>query len=206
MKYSIVSMVGLVFLFGLAACSAPKKLSTYPYYEMAREYASAQYCFLEPKSIEDIARSSTTVVKGIIGDDTHVQADSDEEYASRYNLVSLQVTQSLKGDLQEGDTIQICEGYYVKEEENKPVLVLYGNYMPSESGQEYLFFLNKYAPNTEWANVYSPTQIEMGRYPVVSGKTRSGETVASLAIEELYLATDDLIYRELYQEAMEQYM
>lgn len=71
---------------------------------------------------------------------------------------------------------------YLTQAEN-PCLFYLSNYLPAESGKEYIFFSNEKEPGH-----FIVDAVEYSRYPVPETQERSAVDINSLTKEELFLA------------------
>ena len=234
MKQKVFAMVFVLLLqVGLVGCSNTDSLSKlsveqrpqaeYPYYEMEVRNQGEFLLAYDPQSIDEQEEKSDYIVQGYLLEDSQPIAATNwkGEEVFHYTVTSLMITKVWKGELKEGDTIQLCEWYSVEEQGGKNILWQGGNYMPSEVGKEYLFFLNSKELDLEWVNypsdmeetIYSPAIFEKGRYPVPDelkvGKrisTNKSIDIEALSNEDLNLAEGNATaYKKLYSEVIEKY-
>ena len=85
---------------------------------------------------------------------------SDGNVASGYTKTTGQVTQVLKG--QAPAQLVITEECYLADN----VLWTQGGYLPMQEGEYYLLFLTAYPGGSDYAGMYYPTELELGKYPL----------------------------------------
>ena len=89
--------------------------------------------------------------------------ETQENVLSRYsdgNVSSGRVSQVLKG--QAPEQLVITEECYTLDD----ALWTQGGYLPMEKGRSYLLFLTAYPGGSDYAGMYYPTELELGKYPL----------------------------------------
>lgn len=85
---------------------------------------------------------------------------SDGNVASGYTRTTGRVSQVLKG--QAPEQLVITEECYTLDD----ALWTQGGYLPMEKGRPYLLFLTAYPGGSDYAGMYYPTELELGKYPL----------------------------------------
>lgn len=85
---------------------------------------------------------------------------SDGNVASGYTRTTGRVSQVLKG--QAPEQLVITEECYTLDD----ALWTQGGYLPMEKGRPYLLFLTAYPSDSDYAGMYYPTELELGKYPL----------------------------------------
>lgn len=85
---------------------------------------------------------------------------SDGNVSSGYTRTTGRVSQVLKG--QAPEQLVITEECYTLDD----ALWTQGGYLPMEKGQSYLLFLTAYPGDSDYAGMYYPTELELGKYPL----------------------------------------
>ena len=164
-----------------------------------------------PDTLAKLQDYTDFAVRGILQADQKSEYDFAPAYLgmdhplSGSTISGLQVTEVLwskeESSVQTGSRISIFEPYYAYEYHETPTLFYYSNYLPSEPGKEYIFFLNQRDGD------YIVTWMESARFPLPDAQTRSGAEIDALTAEDLYLAegVDLESYKALYREVLEAY-
>ena len=203
-KLSCALAAGLTIFF-FAACDS----------NIYADYASMEKSQLQgsmlapPDTLAKLQDYTDFAVRGILQSDQKSEYDFAPAYLrmdhplSGSTISGLQVTEVLwsKEELsvQTGSRISIFEPYYAYEYHETPTLFYYSNYLPSEPGKEYIFFLNQRDGD------YIVTWMESARFPLPD--TQSAASIDALTAEDLYLAegVDLESYKSLYKEVLEAY-
>ena len=85
---------------------------------------------------------------------------SDGNVSSGYTRTTGRVSQVLKG--QAPEQLVITEECYTLDD----ALWTQGGYLPMEKGRSYLLFLTAYPGGSDYAGMYYPTELELGKYPL----------------------------------------
>lgn len=85
---------------------------------------------------------------------------SDGNVSSGYTRTTGRVSQVLKG--QAPEQLVITEECYTLDD----ALWTQGGYLPMEKGRSYLLFLTAYPSGSDYAGMYYPTELELGKYPL----------------------------------------
>lgn len=85
---------------------------------------------------------------------------SDGNVSSGYTRTTGRVSQVLKG--QAPEQLVITEECYTLDD----ALWTQGGYLPMEKGTPYLLFLTAYPGDSDYAGMYYPTELELGKYPL----------------------------------------
>lgn len=85
---------------------------------------------------------------------------SDGNVSSGYTRTTGRVSQVLKG--QAPEQLVITEECYTLDD----ALWTQGGYLPMEKGRPYLLFLTAYPGGSDYAGMYYPTELELGKYPL----------------------------------------
>lgn len=85
---------------------------------------------------------------------------SDGNVSSGYTRTTGRVSQVLKG--QAPEQLVITEECYTLDD----ALWTQGGYLPMEKGRSYLLFLTAYPGDSDYAGMYYPTELELGKYPL----------------------------------------
>ena len=85
---------------------------------------------------------------------------SDGNVSSGYTRTTGRVSQVLKG--QAPEQLVITEECYTLDD----ALWTQGGYLPMEKGRSYLLFLPAYPGGSDYAGMYYPTELELGKYPL----------------------------------------
>ncbi len=155
------------------------------------------------KNLSELEEHTQYIVRG------KFRGDSVEDFQRRPSggiqygctITSFDVSQVIQGeDLKAGDVIKVGEEYYV---DNKGVLQTMFNYMPSETGKEYILFLSKKTnPRSRYYGMYAPINFEKGRYlvePPANIDTASNRTL------DLGANSSD-VYKSIYKDVIAKYL
>ncbi|MVB12601.1 hypothetical protein CAFE_33420 [Caprobacter fermentans] len=168
-----------------------------------------------PQTLKKIEDESTCIVKGILQDDAkqklqyfEVQQTGQKVPYMGITVSSLKITEVYRGNFTKGEIIPLAENYFTVDEGQSKTVRYDGNYLPSETGKEYLFFLADETKKKEWyGGNYTPVDNELGRYPVVTRNLMRAPSVDSMSNEELNLGKDDAAnYKNIYKEVIAKYM
>lgn len=162
-----------------------------------------------PQTLKEVEEYSTYIVQGILLDDASQKLRYyDNLPVFGITVSSFKITKVYKGNLKTGDMIQLGEKYYSVGDGGDEIIYHFGNYMPSEVGKEYLFFLADHSTSGDWwKDIYSPISWEKGRYPVLSENLMDRDSIDSMTNEELNLGKDDATdYKNIYKEVIAKYM
>ena len=85
---------------------------------------------------------------------------NDGNVSSGYTRTTGRVSQVLKG--QAPEQLVITEECYTLDD----ALWTQGGYLPMEKGRPYLLFLTAYPGGSDYAGMYYPTELELGKYPL----------------------------------------
>lgn len=96
---------------------------------------------------------------------------SDGNVASGYTRTTGQVTQVLKG--QAPAQLVITEECYTADD----ALWTQGGYLPMETSKPYLLFLTAYDDGSDYAGMYYPTELELGKYPLTDQPLTASDPV-----------------------------
>lgn len=219
----------LTFLFLLTSCaanpkpSAPVKANAISVSSSACkpvEYSQQQSDCIGtlPQTLQDVEDRSDCIVQGVLQDDAKpniqymevtLSSGKEQQVPTFGTTVStLKVTKTYKGNLKEGDTIPLGEEYFCIDYSDKKMVCYDGNYLPSKTGKEYLFFLvDRMSETAWWGGDYLPLDCELGRYPVVKQNSVRAQSIDSMSNEELNLGKDDAAhYKSIYKEVIVKYM
>ena len=205
-KLSCALAAGLTIFF-FAACDS----NTYADYASMEKSQLQGSMLAPPDTLAKLQDYTDFAVRGILQSDQKSEYDFAPAYLGMDHPISgstisgLQVTEVLwsKEELsvQTGSRISIFEPYYAYEYHETPTLFYYSNYLPSEPGKEYIFFLNQRDGD------YIVTWMESARFPLPDAQARSAASIDALTAEDLYLAegVDLESYKALYREVLEAY-
>ena len=187
---------------------------TSEYHDIKKESQGEFLLSVDPQNLKELERNAEYIVRGRLCDDSKQVPvkNSLGHTAFEYTISSLEISKVWKGNFKEGDTIKLCESYYITEKNNKPVLRYASNYLPSDLDKDYIFFLNSMDLKND--TVYTPTIYEKGRYPLPSSistrnkrSVRSVLNIDSISNEDLNLADHDAtIYKSIYEEVLQKYL
>ena len=118
-------------------------------------------------------------------------------------MVSLEILEVFKGDIQIGETISLLEPYYIIE----GVLYTHSNYMPSFAYQEYIFFLSRQIIDwglEEWQGAFPILNGTHGRFRIPNDITARQD----FSIEYFSMGRTEIFdaYMNLWQEVMDAFM
>ena len=160
-------------------------------------------------TLDGLESRAANIVRGRISGDSEMIFSRSNNINGRpsplYSVISLDLTEVIKGELVAGETIRIIEPFYI----DNRILYTRGNYLPSREGQEYVFYLHTPAPESDSASLgivgaHFVLHQDRGRYLVPS---ESQLEAGSFTREELSLGEKDTdIYMNLYQEVIDAYM
>lgn len=168
-----------------------------------------------PQTLKEIENESTCIVKGTLQDDAKQKLQYFEVAQTGQKIPymgitvsSLKITEVYRGNFKKGEIIPIAENYFTVEKGQNKTVRYDGNYLPSETGKEYLFFLVDETQKKEWyGGNYIPVDNELGRYPAVTQNRMRAQSVDSMSNEELNLGKDDAAnYKNIYKEVIAKYM
>lgn len=162
----------------------------------------------EMASVNELESSCTDIVQGVLLNDAKTKIKSSNNRIDfGITVSSLKINKVYKGSSKVGSIIKLGERYFFDTKNNEKTLYSYGNYLPSNVGQEYLFFLCKQNnQDAFWSGIYLPNGVEQGRYPVLSSKQNSMK-VTLMTNRELSLGNDSSEhYKELFAEVKTKYM
>ena len=130
-------------------------------------YGAGSVLFYET-TLEGLEFRATNIVIGRMKDDSTMWLQFSEEFGHLLignNIVSIEITEVIEGDLTVGEIIRIGEPYHIHE----GTLFAWGNYMPSIPGQEYVFFLDAQVTASripEHMGVFAAIHADRSRFPV----------------------------------------
>ena len=131
---------------------------TYNHFNKPTETTAIQANYLMPDNLNDLVKNSNYVVIGEVQNQGNTfkvnlanyvvdSNDKPEERVAIYlkhTVSNISITQSLKGDLKEGDIIEVIQEEFEKIKHDKSISKkLYSK------GDKYIFFLNKFTPQSE---------------------------------------------------------
>lgn len=96
---------------------------------------------------------------------------SDGNVSSGYTRTTGRVSQVLKG--QAPEQLVITEECYTLDD----ALWTQGGYLPMEKGRSYLLFLTAYPSGSDYAGMYYPTELELGKYPLTDQPLTASDPV-----------------------------
>lgn len=96
---------------------------------------------------------------------------SDGNVSSGYTRTTGKVSQVLKG--QAPEQLVITEECYTLDD----ALWTQGGYLPMEKGKPYLLFLTAYPGDSDYAGMYYPTELELGKYPLTDQPLTASDPV-----------------------------
>ena len=96
---------------------------------------------------------------------------SDGNVSSGYTRTTGRISQVLKG--QAPEQLVITEECYTLDD----ALWTQGGYLPMEKGQSYLLFLTAYPGDSDYAGMYYPTELELGKYPLTDQPLTASDPV-----------------------------
>lgn len=96
---------------------------------------------------------------------------SDGNVSSGYTRTTGRVSQVLKG--QAPEQLVITEECYTLDD----ALWTQGGYLPMEKGRSYLLFLTAYPGGSDYAGMYYPTELELGKYPLTDQPLTASDPV-----------------------------
>lgn len=96
---------------------------------------------------------------------------SDGNVSSGYTRTTGRVSQVLKG--QAPEQLVITEECYTLDD----ALWTQGGYLPMEKGRPYLLFLTAYPGGSDYAGMYYPTELELGKYPLTDQPLTASDPV-----------------------------
>lgn len=96
---------------------------------------------------------------------------SDGNVSSGYTRTTGKVSQVLKG--QAPEQLVITEECYTLDD----ALWTQGGYLPMEKGRPYLLFLTAYPGGSDYAGMYYPTELELGKYPLTDQPLTASDPV-----------------------------
>ena len=196
-----------LIIFSFTACTS----DTYAEYMKMRRSQLQGAMLAPPDTLAKLQDYTDFAVRGILQADQKSEYDFAPAYLGMDHPISgstisgLQVTEVLwskeESSVQTGSRISIFEPYYAYEYHETPTLFYYSNYLPSEPGKEYIFFLNQRNGD------YIVTWMESARFPLPDAQARSAASIDALTAEDLYLAegVDLESYKALYREVLEAY-
>ena len=191
-----------VILIIMSGCGNSTKSNTdneqVTYHTIFAERMQLANSFEELETISDVIVKAT-VAEGKENITKTMQGDSNLIY-NGYTKTVLVIDKVLKGDVA-SDELIITEEYYTLYVDNETQIWSQGNYLPAEEGNTYLFFLKQYEDSSEYAGMYYPIDLEMGKYPI-SGT----EKLTSVGEFELKPESETTRYEEWYQIAYDKYI
>ena len=96
---------------------------------------------------------------------------SDGNVSGGYTRTTGTVSQVLKGEPPE--QLVITEECYLVDN----VLWTQGGYLPMQGGESYLLFLTAYPGDSDYAGMYYPTELELGKYPLTDQPLTASDPV-----------------------------
>ena len=96
---------------------------------------------------------------------------SDGNVSGGYTRTTGTVSQVLKGEPPE--QLVITEECYTLDD----ALWTQGGYLPMEKGRSYLLFLTAYPSGSDYAGMYYPTELELGKYPLTDQPLTASDPV-----------------------------
>ena len=198
----VLGLVSLILIFIESGCGISDKSDTdnihVTYHTIFAERIQLANSFEELESVSDVIVKAT-VAEGKENITKAMQGDPNLIY-NGYTKTALLIDKVLKGNIV-SDEITITEEYYTLYVDNETQIWSQGNYLPAKEGNTYLFFLKQYEDSSEYAGMYYPIDLEMGKYPI--NGTEKLSTVSEL---ELKPESDITRYEEWYQKAYDKYI
>lgn len=139
------------------------------------------------------------------GKNVLIRDSDDNNIILGYTKTTAVVLQVLKGDISEGQKINITEECYTTNLNS--VLWTQEGYLPMEKGGNYLLYLKAYPQDSEYQGMYFPVDLEYGKYLIPQTAVVS-DSLESYTAEQLQVGeeTDITKYTEWYQEIAGSYL
>ena len=170
--------------------------------EIKVESGTAEMTYIV-KSLSELEEHTQYIVRGKFRGDSVEDLQRRPSGGIKYGctITSFDVSPVIQGEnLKAGDVIKIGEEYYV---DSKGVLQTMFNYMPSETGKEYILFLSKETdPDYRFYVIYAPINFEVGRYPV---EPPANIDTASNRTLDLGSKSSD-VYKSIYKDVIAKYL
>ncbi len=128
---------------------------------------------------------------------------SDGNVSVGYTKTTGIVTKILSGDILEGAEITITEECYTTNSGSE--LWTQQGYLPMRIGEAYLLFLKEYSPESKYAGMYFPIDLEHGKYVLPIAATMTANTSLNAEQLEVGPATDLSEYAEWYEAVCDLY-
>lgn len=178
------------------------------YYSMPEQTIYAQYT-IYPENVSELEKYSDIIIEGSflnIGEQEVIRS-SFGDIIEGYTWSTVEVTNIHKGNLSSGDTITICEPFYMVEEDGTDVIYHNGSYYPSEEGRQYIWFLND-RQTPDGKQYHSLVRAELGRYPLLNSKSRTMRNVFDMSLRDLDLSPSGGAghFRTIYADVAKKYM
>lgn len=156
----------------------------------------------EPKTLKDVETRSEIIVSGkIIDNGVEKVSQKPETVAYAFTIYSFQISKVYKGNLKSGDVIKLLEQHYL---DNDNIIYYKNNYLPSDYGKEYLFFLYKTSDSSPAEGGYYPAYSEYGRYPMINPLDKN---IDDYTKSELGIGVENAAYyKAIFTEIMGKYM
>ena len=151
-------------------------------------------------TFEELVEVSDLIVKAKVLPGKVNKEDTPE--VGGHTITKLQVLEASKGHIDPDKIVTITEGYY----QDKDGIWTYGNYLPANENQEYIFFLMKYGAKSYWSGMYYPTDLERGKYSLNDSILDNLDTIDKLSDADLEIWKDpNNEYRQWYKQVVEKY-
>ena len=162
------------------------------------------------ESIADLEEMTPNIVRARMGDDAEIVFQINELRPERpsagHNIVSIEILEVIKGDLQAGETIRIVEPYYI----NDGTLISFCSYLPSIPGREYFLFLSY--PITRERGFEGIPEEYLDAFWVIHGANgrfyipNAGADLNHFTAEDLSMGAITDLHLRLWQEVIDAYM
>ena len=198
MKKIIIAFLTLSVLALFTSCSVTEQAEEFLDLNLVQLGEGNRLNFFDLESLE--SHSEIVVVGTFVEDSTQELTYQYEEFFGKEILAfvdsfnNIEVTRVLKGDVNVGDTLTICQNYAVVEDR----FVTYSALTPMMKGDTWIFFLGS-SDNGEY---YFCTSDSDGRYPV---KDFTYKRIALTENEDLGVYDAKDFNEEIYNEILEKY-
>lgn len=189
MKKVLICLFSVVVLFSLYGCSQANTIKV--------NCLNADRITLA-NTPNDLQQVSDLIIVFTPRDQENVLMHySDGNVSVGYTKTTGIVTELLSGDIWEGAEIAITEECYTTDSGTK--LWTQQGYLPMRIGETYLLFLKEYPPESKYAGMYFPIDLEHGKYVLPVATAMATNTSLNAEQLEVNEATDLSQYIEWYE-------
>lgn len=214
MRKSILLLMVCLLVFVLGACSEEakpnKSVSFQEYNDYAITYSGNDTAYgFEYEDIDKIDQFSDDIVTAeVVELGKKIDYDFGDGDIASYTRTKVKIVETHKGELKEGDIIDVAEPSYFDEETKE--YYLFDGYNIMQEGTQYLLFLKEYTKEDGYQDSgYMTTGVHLGKYDL--GKNKAQEVTSELTtFQEIsdseYIGHDIDKFNQFKKEALEKYI